>query len=164
MLNTMMACMVHHVSLESCGCLTCHAAQRGGLLSDVFLHLVPHSFLSESEGVKAKLVLVEEKRNILIGLGPLSCIGLAAFFMSNGEINGCLVCHSHSHSTWPPRARNTARNDRLLDLGAATIPGRRPDGPCGLQRKAHEHSFEHIMCVDTEPSCKVENMKKISGE
>ncbi|KAF8573490.1 hypothetical protein K439DRAFT_1556646 [Ramaria rubella] len=42
------------------------ACVRGGLLSDIFLHLVPHSFLGESEGIEAKLVPVEEKRNILI--------------------------------------------------------------------------------------------------
>ncbi|KAF8573349.1 hypothetical protein K439DRAFT_1625142 [Ramaria rubella] len=78
----MTVCVVCHVSLELCGHLTCCAAQRGGLLSDIFLHLVPHSFLGESEGVEAKLVLVEEKRNILIGLLSLSFIGLAAFFVT----------------------------------------------------------------------------------
>ncbi|KAF8581147.1 hypothetical protein K439DRAFT_1619291 [Ramaria rubella] len=70
------------------------ACMRGGLLSDIFLHLVPHSFLGKSEGVEAKLVLVEEKRNILIGLGSLSFIGLAAFFVSNGELIACLGCKS----------------------------------------------------------------------
>lgn len=37
----------------------------GGLLSDVFLHLVPHSFVGEHNDVH--LLMVEEKRNIVIG-------------------------------------------------------------------------------------------------
>ena len=43
--------------------------QTGGLLSDVFLHLVPHSFMGEpGEGDGGvRFVMVEEKRNILIG-------------------------------------------------------------------------------------------------
>lgn len=41
--------------------------QTGGLLSDVFLHLVPHSFMGEHQGGGVHFVMVEEKRNILIG-------------------------------------------------------------------------------------------------
>lgn len=43
------------------------ALQTGGLLSDVFLHLVPHSFMGEHQDRGAHFVMVEEKRNILIG-------------------------------------------------------------------------------------------------
>lgn len=38
----------------------------GGLLGDVFLHLVPHAFFGEGHEVGRSLV-VEEKRNIVIG-------------------------------------------------------------------------------------------------
>ena len=41
--------------------------QTGGLLSDVFLHLVPHSFMGEHQDGGVHFVMVEEKRNILIG-------------------------------------------------------------------------------------------------
>jgi zinc transporter 7 len=41
--------------------------QTGGLLSDVFLHLVPHSFMGEHQDPGVHFVMVEEKRNILIG-------------------------------------------------------------------------------------------------
>ncbi|KAJ6507929.1 Zinc/iron permease [Mycena vitilis] len=81
---------------------TMTAFATGGLLSDVFLHLVPHSFMGEhqdSGGVH--LVVVEEKRNILIGLGIFT--GFAAFFMMEktlrvlgGDEDG--AGHSHSHS------------------------------------------------------------------
>lgn len=46
---------------------TLHAPQTGGLLSDVFLHLVPHSFMGESTTSGVRFVMVEEKRNILVG-------------------------------------------------------------------------------------------------
>jgi zinc transporter 7 len=48
------------------------AFATGGLLGDVCLHLIPHSFMSESGGSASiggvRVVLVEEKRNILIGV------------------------------------------------------------------------------------------------
>jgi len=43
------------------------AFATGGLLGDVFLHLVPHSFFGEGEGEAGRTVLVEGKRNIVIG-------------------------------------------------------------------------------------------------
>jgi len=42
-------------------------SQTGGLLSDVFLHLIPHSFMGESTSSGVRFVMVEEKRNILVG-------------------------------------------------------------------------------------------------
>jgi hypothetical protein len=46
---------------------TMTAFATGGLLSDVFLHLVPHSFMGEHQHPGVHFVMVEEKRNILIG-------------------------------------------------------------------------------------------------
>jgi solute carrier family 39 (zinc transporter), member 7 len=100
-------------------------AQTGGLLSDVFLHLVPHSFMGEptegDDGVR--FVMVEEKRNILIGcvlgvrhiawiseMRHLPCrlgifIGFASFFVMEktlrvlgGGEEGHTHAHGHSHS------------------------------------------------------------------
>jgi zinc transporter 7 len=53
------------------------AFATGGLLGDVCMHLIPHSFMGESEtsagtvidGVR--YVLVEEKRNIIIGVSSI---------------------------------------------------------------------------------------------
>lgn len=44
-----------------------HDLQTGGLLSDVMLHLVPHSFMGEFTDDGVHFLMVEEKRNILIG-------------------------------------------------------------------------------------------------
>jgi hypothetical protein len=43
------------------------AFATGGLLGDVFLHLVPHSFFGEGAEGHHRAVVVEEKRNIVIG-------------------------------------------------------------------------------------------------
>ncbi|ODO12093.1 hypothetical protein I350_00879 [Cryptococcus amylolentus CBS 6273] len=84
----------------------------GGLLGDVFLHLVPHAFFGEGhgdgeEGVKS--VVVEEKRNIVIG-GAIF-LGFAAFFVldktmrvlsSSAGGGGHSHSHSHNHSHAQP--------------------------------------------------------------
>jgi len=76
---------------------TMTAFATGGLLSDVFLHLVPHSFMGEHHDVH--FLMVEDKRNIIIGLAIF--IGFASFFMMEktlrvlGSEGGG---HSHSHS------------------------------------------------------------------
>jgi len=75
------------------------AFATGGLLSDVFLHLVPHSFMGEHHGVH--FLMVEDKRNIIIGLGIFS--GFASFFMMEKTLRvlgseGGGHSHSHSHS------------------------------------------------------------------
>lgn len=67
-LNTMTAFAVRlYDSYHNCS-LT-GSLKTGGLLSDVFLHLVPHSFMGEHQEPGAHFVMVEEKRNILIGYG-----------------------------------------------------------------------------------------------
>ncbi|KDR75998.1 hypothetical protein GALMADRAFT_247207 [Galerina marginata CBS 339.88] len=85
---------------------TMTAFATGGLLSDVFLHLVPHSFMGERAGCGVRFVMVEEKRNILVGLAIF--LGFAAFFfmektlrvLGGGEDE---AGHSHSHSHVEPK-------------------------------------------------------------
>lgn len=109
------------------------AFATGGLLGDVFLHLVPHSFFGEGAGDcdEHRSILVEEKRNIVIGrvalYTPLSLLtesgaiflGFAAFFVldktmrvlnasAGGDENGHGHSHSHSHSHAPSSATSTA--------------------------------------------------------
>ncbi|KAF9466614.1 Zinc/iron permease [Collybia nuda] len=80
---------------------TMTAFATGGLLSDVFLHLIPHSFMGEHQGSGVHFIMVEEKRNILVGLGIF--IGFATFFFMEktlrvlGNEDGPSG-HSHSHS------------------------------------------------------------------
>ncbi|KAG5652160.1 hypothetical protein H0H81_006045 [Sphagnurus paluster] len=85
---------------------TMTAFATGGLLSDVFLHLIPHAFMGEHQGSGAHFVMVEEKRNILIGLGIF--VGFASFFFMEktlrvlgGDEGTSGHSHSHSHNVEP---------------------------------------------------------------
>ncbi|CAK9782208.1 Zinc/iron permease [Cutaneotrichosporon oleaginosum] len=90
--------------LEPSSLNTMIAFATGGLLGDVFLHLVPHAFFGEhSSGA----VVVDERRNIVIG-GAIF-LGFAAFFVldktmrvlshvSGGDGGGHSHSHGHGHS------------------------------------------------------------------
>lgn len=55
-------------TLEPSSLNTMIAFATGGLLGDVFLHLVPHSFFGEGgEGEEGHSIFIEPKRNIVIG-------------------------------------------------------------------------------------------------
>lgn len=79
----------------------------GGLLGDVFLHLLPQTFVGESIGEEARFVLVDEHRNTILGLGMFG--GFLMFIIldkvmrivtsSSGEPSGHSHAHSHSHTT-----------------------------------------------------------------
>ncbi|KAI0360015.1 Zinc/iron permease [Trametes cingulata] len=102
---------------------TMTAFATGGLLSDVFLHLVPHSFMGEHQDGGVHFVMVEEKRNILIGLGIF--VGFASFFimektlrvLGGGEEDG--VGHSHSHSHSHSSAPDAGANGRSTAVSAS---------------------------------------------
>ncbi|KAF8896172.1 ZIP-like iron-zinc transporter [Infundibulicybe gibba] len=101
---------------------TMTAFATGGLLSDVFLHLVPHSFMGEHQDPGVHFVMVEEKRNILIGLGIF--VGFAAFFFMEKILRVLggdeeSAGHSHSHSHAPPTTTTIAQSSGV----STSIPG-----------------------------------------
>ncbi|GET01336.1 ZIP zinc transporter [Rhizophagus clarus] len=70
----------------------------GGLLGDVFLHLLPHSFLGENNDEEVHFVQVEEQKNVVIGLAIF--VGLTTFFVIDKLMrvaNGGEGDHSHTH-------------------------------------------------------------------
>ncbi|EPQ52622.1 ZIP-like iron-zinc transporter [Gloeophyllum trabeum ATCC 11539] len=92
---------------------TMTAFATGGLLSDVFLHLVPHSFMGEHQDESVHFVMVQEKRNILVGLGIF--VGFASFFMMEktlrvlgGDSDAPGHLHSHSHAPSPAEHAHTS--------------------------------------------------------
>ncbi|KAJ7761995.1 ZIP-like iron-zinc transporter [Mycena maculata] len=95
---------------------TMTAFATGGLLSDVFLHLVPHSFMGEHQEPGVQFVMVEEKRNILIGLAIF--VGFAAFFMMEktlrvlGGDEGGGHSHSHSHANGETAAQTSGASTK----------------------------------------------------
>ncbi|SPN97547.1 related to catecholamines up protein [Cephalotrichum gorgonifer] len=72
----------------------------GGLMGDTLFHLLPEIFLGEPEPGKAKFVLVEPNRNLLLGLAIL--VGFMTFVaMDKGlriATGGAGHDHSHGHA------------------------------------------------------------------
>lgn len=69
----------------------------GGLLGDTLFHLLPEIFLGEDESERARFVLVEPNRNLVLGLGIL--VGFMTFVaMDKGlRIATGGAGHSHDH-------------------------------------------------------------------
>ncbi|KAG2124159.1 ZIP-like iron-zinc transporter [Suillus cothurnatus] len=120
---------------------TMTAFATGGLLSDVFLHLVPHAFMGEHQDPGAHFVMVEEKRNILIGI----FVGFATFFEGHG--------HSHDHSHTHSKAA-TISTDSVQASGASTSLS--PDGlrsrGSGKQNEVDRQAYVEQAHAATAPS------------
>ncbi|KAL1753187.1 ZIP zinc transporter-domain-containing protein [Schizophyllum commune] len=105
---------------------TMTAFATGGLLSDVFLHLVPHSFMGEHQDDDVHLVMVEPKRNILVGLAIF--IGFASFFFmektlrvlsgEEGDAHGHSHAHGHAHAEQPTAAASGVASPSSGELRA----------------------------------------------
>ncbi|KAK9447294.1 ZIP zinc transporter-domain-containing protein [Limtongia smithiae] len=91
----------------------------GGLLGDVFFHLMPQTFLGESHDPEhVQFVLVEEHRNSLLGLAIFFGFGafiildkLMRIFGGEGGEHEHGHSHSHSHESTPAVATTTAIED-----------------------------------------------------
>ncbi|WWC60553.1 uncharacterized protein I303_103127 [Kwoniella dejecticola CBS 10117] len=114
-------------TLEPSSLNTMISFATGGLLGDVFLHLVPHSFFGEGHGDadgcdSGRSIVVEEKRNIVIG-GAIF-LGFAAFFVLdktmrvlNSSAGNEPHSHSHSHSH---SHGHSHKNDTAVSTGTST--------------------------------------------
>ncbi|KAJ6513005.1 ZIP-like iron-zinc transporter [Mycena sanguinolenta] len=106
---------------------TMTAFATGGLLSDVFLHLIPHSFMGEHQGEGVHVLIEEEKRNIIIGLAIF--VGFATFFMMEktlrvlGGGDDAGHSHSHSHSNGETSAEASGASAKLSDTGMRSRKG-----------------------------------------
>ncbi|KAI0833303.1 ZIP zinc transporter-domain-containing protein, partial [Trametes gibbosa] len=139
---------------------TMTAFATGGLLSDVFLHLVPHSFMGEHQDGGVHFVMVEEKRNILIGLGIF--VGFASFFIMEKTLRvlgggdedggGHSHSHSHSHSAGSTDSAN-GHSSAVSASGDAT----------GLRSRSSETSKEHEGDAESEDSKAAAQTSKLSA-
>lgn len=75
----------------------------GGLMGDTLFHLLPEIFVGEDEPDRARFVLVEPNRNLLLGVGIL--VGFMTFVamdkglrIATGGQGGHDHSHGHSHS------------------------------------------------------------------
>jgi zinc transporter 7 len=92
----------------------------GGLLGDTLFHLLPEIFVGEDEPDRARFVLVEPNRNLILGLGIL--VGFMTFVaMDKGlriATGGEGHDHSHGHSHGNEHAGST---DIGISTGANTV-------------------------------------------
>ncbi|KAL1846579.1 hypothetical protein Daus18300_014223 [Diaporthe australafricana] len=89
----------------------------GGLMGDTLFHLLPEIFLGEDDLEKARFVLVEPNRNLLLGVAIL--VGFMTFVAMDkglriatggdgGHDHGHGHSHSHSHENGNDSAKSTA--------------------------------------------------------
>ncbi|KAK3900141.1 ZIP zinc transporter-domain-containing protein [Staphylotrichum tortipilum] len=67
----------------------------GGLLGDTLFHLLPEIFLGEDDPVRARLVLVEPNRNLLLGVAIL--VGFLAFMGMDKTLKIVMGGAGHDH-------------------------------------------------------------------
>ncbi|KAI8943263.1 hypothetical protein NX059_001283 [Plenodomus lindquistii] len=84
----------------------------GGLLGDTLFHLLPEIFLGEDEHDKAKFVMVEPNKNLLLGVAIM--VGFITFVamdkglrIATGGAGGHDHSHSHSHAPTDATAKTT---------------------------------------------------------
>jgi zinc transporter 7 len=66
----------------------------GGLLGDVFLHLLPQTFVGEVHDEGARFLIVDEKRNTILGLAMF--VGFLAFIILDKGMRIMGAGHDHS--------------------------------------------------------------------
>ncbi|RDA95257.1 hypothetical protein CP533_1841 [Ophiocordyceps camponoti-saundersi (nom. inval.)] len=93
----------------------------GGLLGDTLFHLLPEIFLGEDDDERARLVLVEPNRNLLLGLGIL--VGFMTFVAMDKGLRiatGGGSAHDHGHG----HAHQTSDAATSMTTGAThVVPG-----------------------------------------
>ncbi|KAF3933171.1 hypothetical protein ABW19_dt0208881 [Dactylella cylindrospora] len=102
----------------------------GGLLGDVFFHLMPQTFMGEAHDNRVRFVMVEEKRNTLLGLAIM--VGFVAFVIldkgmriaAGGEGGHS---HSHSHDHGHSEAKSTAVEEKSGELRQRKGKGEKED-------------------------------------
>lgn len=93
----------------------------GGLLGDTLFHLLPEIFVGEDEPDRARFVLVEPNRNLILGLGIL--VGFMTFVaMDKGlRIATGGAGHDHSHGHSHDEGQHAANTDVGISTGANTL-------------------------------------------
>lgn len=105
--NLILALIPANIEVSSLSLLVSFAI--GGLLGDVFLHLLPETFMGQSVDLVVGdniYILVDDRKNVVLGIGMF--IGFLLFFMidklmriiehDDNDTEGNSHSHSHSHA------------------------------------------------------------------
>ncbi|KAK9241248.1 ZIP zinc transporter-domain-containing protein [Lipomyces kononenkoae] len=131
--NLILALIPPNIDPSSLSILVAFAV--GGLLGDVFFHLMPQTFLGESHDPNhVRFVLVEEHRNSLLGLAIFFGFGAFIVLDKTMRIFGGDGGHDHSHS------HSNSHSADELDKAASSSVDRIPDGT--LRQRKHPATTE----------------------
>lgn len=94
----------------------------GGLLGDTLLHLIPQTFMGEPHGDGAHFVMLDPKRNALLGL--FIFVGFVTFvamdktmrILGGGDGHSHSHSHTHEHSEDTSASSSTDLGDKLGDV------------------------------------------------
>ncbi|KAH9994767.1 ZIP zinc transporter-domain-containing protein [Russula vinacea] len=132
--NFILAFIPAQINRDTLNVMTAFAT--GGLLSDVFLHLVPHSFFGEHQDGAVHFVMVEEKRHILVGhfhwVFGLFMMEKTLRVLGGGE------AHSHSNEGDGDLSKGTDESTSSAIEPHTSSSGMRSRQPANM-----EHSNKH---------------------
>ncbi|KAH8764195.1 ZIP zinc transporter [Diaporthe sp. PMI_573] len=102
----------------------------GGLMGDTLFHLLPEIFLGEDDMEKARFVLVEPNRNLLLGVAIL--VGFMTFVamdkglrIATGGDGGHDHGHGHSHSHTHENGNAVAKSTAIEGTDATGVKSRK---------------------------------------
>ena len=87
----------------------------GGLLGDTLFHLLPEIFLGEDEIDKVKFVLLEPKRNLLLGCAIL--VGFMTFVAMDKGLRIATGSSGHSHDHSHSHASKSSEEEQGMSTG-----------------------------------------------
>ena len=93
----------------------------GGLLGDTLFHLLPEIFLGEDEAERARFVLVEPNRNLILGLGIL--VGFMTFVAMDKGLRIATGGAGHDHGHGQAHAHEKEDAVTAITTGADNTNG-----------------------------------------
>lgn len=118
----------------------------GGLMGDTLFHLLPEIFLGEDDLEKARFVLVEPNRNLLLGVAIL--VGFMTFVAMDkglriatgggggGDDHGHGHSHSHTHENGSAGAKSTAVEGTNDAAGPKSRKKKQSNGTTAAEKEA----------------------------
>lgn len=109
--NILLAVLPSSAAANPAALQTMVAFAVGGLLGDTLLHLLPEVFIGEDDPDRARVVLVEPRRNLLLGAAIL--VGFVVFVAIDKAMRigsaGAEPHHHHGHEVTPVVAKNNTK-------------------------------------------------------
>ena len=127
----------------------------GGLLGDTLFHLLPEIFLGEDEGERAKFVLVEPNRNLVLGLAIL--VSFMVFVAMDKGLRIATGGAGHEHSHGHSHAHEHEHGEAVKASGADAANGQ------AKSRKKKQDGGKEVAAAATEEKKEVNTSVKLGG-